>query len=176
MPQRNTKRRALKSLLIVGEGAHDRAFVDHLKSLYDQRKSGQTVTVRAGDGGSPRDLLKRMVRCYQHKDYDQRVLLLDDDVGVTQPARDIARKHDIEMILSSPVCLEGMLLDVLGVSIPSTAQSCKSSLRPMLDGHPAEKRSYQRCFPQSLLDQSTNLALARLRVLISNHSTSSIDP
>lgn len=168
MPRRNAKRRALKSLLIVGEGAHDQAFVEYLRLLYDGRETGQTVRVRAGDGGSPGDLLEKMIKRYQHIAYDRRVLLLDDDVQISQPARGIARQHGIEIIVSRPVCLEGMLLDVLGVPVPSTAQSCKSSLHPMLDGHPAAKRSYHRCFPQSLLDQSANLALVRLRGLISN--------
>ena len=172
MPRRNRTRRARKSLLIVGEGAQDRAFVEYLKSLYDGRETGQTVKVKAGDGGSPGDLLEKMIRRYQHIAHDRRVLLLDDDVQISGTARATARRHGIEMILSSPVCLEGMLLEVLGEPVPLKAQSCKSSLHPMLDGHPAEKRSYERSFPQSLLDQSANPALIRLRMLISNQAMS----
>ena len=171
MPRRNRKRSASKTLLIVGEGEHDQAFVKYLCLLYDRRRTGQKVTVKAGDGGSPEDLLRIMVRRYQHIDYDRRVLLLDEDVPIPQAVTRDARKRGIDLVVSKPICLEGMLLELLGQSIPRSAHSCKSVLHPMLGGDPADKHSYGRCIQLSLLDQSTNPTLVRLRRLIGNNGS-----
>jgi len=43
----------LSSLIVVGEGPHDKAFINHMKDLYDNRTSGQKVKVESADGGSP---------------------------------------------------------------------------------------------------------------------------
>jgi len=50
--RKGTARRVQQStLLVVGEGPHDKAFIEHMKSLYDSRDNGQKVTVKPGDGG-----------------------------------------------------------------------------------------------------------------------------
>ena len=168
MPRRNRKRSALKTLLIVGEGEHDQAFVKYLCHLYDCRRTGQKVAVKAGDGGSPEELLRVMMRRYQHAAYDRRVLLLDEDVPIPQAVTRDAGKRGIDIVVSKPICLEGMLLELLGESIPPSARNCKNVLHPMLSGDPADKQSYARCIQRSLLDQSTNSTLVHLRRLISN--------
>jgi len=60
--RRKIKKVRQTTLLIVGEGAHDKAFLDHLKSLYDGRESGQRVKIESGDGGSPHDLIKNTIK------------------------------------------------------------------------------------------------------------------
>ena len=41
------------SLIVVGEGPHDKAFINHMKSLYDSRNTGQTVKVESAMGRFP---------------------------------------------------------------------------------------------------------------------------
>lgn len=48
----------LASLLIAGEGAYDKAFIEHLKDIYDHRATGQTVKIISADGGSQEQLIK----------------------------------------------------------------------------------------------------------------------
>ena len=50
--QRNLMR---STLLVVGKGADDRAFVTHMKQLYCTRDSGISVKAEAGDGGDLRE-------------------------------------------------------------------------------------------------------------------------
>ena len=58
MARINVRKISKTTLLVIGEGAHDTAFLNHLKSLYDARESGQKVKIESGDGGSPHDLIK----------------------------------------------------------------------------------------------------------------------
>ena len=131
MAKKKSRSVKLASLIVVGEGAHDKAFISHMKSLYDG-ETGQTVKVDSADGGSPKDIIKTTDRKYKHTAYDRRYTLMDSDVPITQQDRDSARKLKIQLILSEPVCLEGMLLEVLGQRAPNTAASCKASLHPQL--------------------------------------------
>ncbi|MDR5903034.1 hypothetical protein QEJ81_13030 [Halomonas icarae] len=164
---RQRKRRDLRvkqsTLLVVGEGAHERAFLEHMKQLYDRRDNQQRLTVKAADGGSPGDVLRVVRKRYQHIDYDRRVILLDADVPIPRQVEDDARRLDIVLLLSQPICLEGMLLDVLGQRAPGTAKACKSCLHPQLTGPPTERSSYAGLFPKAVLDDTTKPAIVELR-------------
>jgi len=164
--KRNRKLK-LSSLIVVGEGPHDKAFINHLKDLYDLRNTGQRVKVESADGGSPRDILKSVLK-NMHADFDKKYVLMDSDVVVTQQDRDFARKNKIEIIQSTPCCLEGMLLDALGEQVPSGNEACKRKLHPMLAGVPSDKISYGNLFPKEFVDHSGKEQLVTLRELLSN--------
>jgi hypothetical protein len=157
----------LSSLIVVGEGPHDKAFINHLKDLYDHRNSGQKVKVESADGGSPRDILKSALK-NKHADYDKKYVLMDSDVAVSQQDRDFARKNKIEIIQSTPWCLEGMLLDALGDRVPNGNEACKRKLHPMLAGAPTEKASYGNLFTKDFVDNSEKEQLVILRELLAN--------
>lgn len=165
-----TRRRQVRrtTLLAVGEGPHDQAFLEHMKGLYDSRDNNQQVTIKAADGGSPGDILRTVLKRYQHADYDRRIILLDADVAIPDEVSARARREQITLLLSEPLCLEGMLLDVLHEKVPGTSQECKRKLQPRLDGPPTEKRSYARLFPRPLLDETPKATIGALRQLMQN--------
>jgi hypothetical protein len=118
MVQRKKQRHVQKAtLLAVGEGPADKAFLNHLKELYSHN-TGQKVTVEAEDGGSPDVMVYNVIKKHQHQAFDRKILLLDEDVPVSDSAISRAQKGKLELIFSTPVCLEGMLLDVLGQHFP----------------------------------------------------------
>jgi diaminopimelate decarboxylase len=78
--------------------------------LYDHRASGQRVTVASADGGSPVTMVETTYQKYRHVSFDRCYLLLDEDVAISQQVRDKARKWHIQLVISTPHCLEGMLL------------------------------------------------------------------
>jgi hypothetical protein len=156
------------TLIIVGEGAHDKAFLNHMKQLYDG-ETGQAVKVDSADGGSPGNIIQTTNRKYKHADYDRRFILMDADVTIQQQDRDSARKFNIELIISTPVCLEGMLLEVLGQRSPDTSDACKRSLHPSLSGPPTRRDSYAVLFPKQVLDDTKKEQIVLLRNTISNH-------
>ncbi|MEY8212222.1 MAG: hypothetical protein RPT00_08170 [Gammaproteobacteria bacterium] len=166
MAKRNIKVK-LSSLIVVGEGPHDKAFINHMKDLYDNRTSGQKVKVESADGGSPRDILKSAVKS-KHAEYDKKYVLMDSDVPVSQQDRDYARSRKIIIIQSTPWCLEGMLLDALGRQVPNGNNPCKQKLHPLLSGSATDKRSYAELFPKPFIDDSEKEQLVELRKLLSN--------
>lgn len=156
------------TLIIVGEGLHEKAFLTHMKNLYDQRDSRQTVKIDTGNGGSPHDIIKNTIKKTSHLAFDRKYILMDSDVAIAQKDLAEAFKKGIVVLLSEPICLEGMLLDILGERIPTTASQCKSLLHPKLDGKPTEAKSYVVIFPKPILDKSTKITIEQLRAILAN--------
>lgn len=157
------QKKALKTtLLVVGEGVIDRAFIDHMKSIYTRGVNTQKVTTDAANGGSPSDIVKYVIRKNSHTAFDKKVILMDDDVPVSEAVKNQARKKNIEILYSTPICLEGMLLDVLGQSVLSSCVECKDALHSQLSGSPTQKESYAQLFGKNVLDESNNEAIQSL--------------
>lgn len=163
------RRIKLATLLIVGEGVHEKAFLQHMKLVYDS-ENNQAVKVDAASGGSPIEIIDETIRKFNHADYSRKVILLDADVTIRQQDWDKAKKNKIELIVSEPVCFEGMLLEVLGYKIPefSSATDCKRRLHPLLAGEPTKALSYASRFPKEVLDVVIKEQIVRLKNLICN--------
>ncbi|MFY0700384.1 MAG: hypothetical protein JXR04_06150 [Bermanella sp.] len=165
---RKIKKQLVTTLIVIGEGACEKAFLSHMKSLYDGRETGQKVTIQGSNGGSPDVMLTDVDRTYKHADYDRRVLLIDSDVPITAALHKKAKKKNIEIILSEPVCLEGMLLEILGERPLETSVQCKRVLHPMLSGPATIASSYLPLFSKTVLDAATKQAIVRLVKLLTN--------
>ena len=151
----------------MGEGPHDKAFVNHIKGLFDTRETEQTIKVQSADGGSPKDIIKSAIRS-RHAAYDRRYVFMDTDVPITPSDKKYAREHKIGLILSEPLCLECMLLEVLGKRSAHNCQDCKERLHPMLFGSPTRKESYAELFPSEVLMASDKKQIQNLIRIISN--------
>ena len=156
------------TLIIVGEGLHEKAFLTHMKNLYSQRDSGQTVKIDTGNGGSPHDIIKGTIKKISHLAYDRKFILMDSDVEITNSDLNEAKNQGITVLLSEPICLEGMLLEILGESVPNSAKQCKSQLHPKLNGRPTESNSYAIKFTKPILDNSIKPTIIELRSVLSN--------
>ena len=60
------------TLLVVGEGPDDQAFIKHIKGLFYKRDCGKSVKVEAEDGGSPGNIISNAIRKFRSFAYDQR--------------------------------------------------------------------------------------------------------
>lgn len=154
------------TLIVVGEGAHDKAFLDHMKGIYNSRHSGQKVKIDSADGGSPHDVIKTAIKKTSHLDYDQKYILMDSDVPINAADLKLAKAQKITVLLSTPLCLEGMLLEVLRQHIPVTAELCKKRLHPQLAGKPVYAESYQELFPKLILDAAIHQTIIELRTVL----------
>lgn len=168
MSKRNNRKVKLATLIVVGEGPHDRAFLNHMKSLYDSRETGQKVTINSADGGSPGDIIDTVIRKNRHTNFDKRYILLDSDVPIIQQDRDKARRNKIELVESTPHCLEGMLLDILGEPVPANSNACKAAMHPKLAGEPTDPKAYSVLFTQQVLNETDKEQIVTLRHAISN--------
>ena len=154
------------TLLVMGEGEHDKAFLSHMKGIYHERRSGSKVTLDFSSGGSPHDIIKDTVKKSRHVDYDQKFILMDSDVPVKQQDIKAADDSGISILYSKPLCLEGMLLSILAQSIPNTAQKCKSVLHPQLSDNPALSKSYEPLLAKPVLDKTNHATVVTLRSLL----------
>ena len=164
---RKPKRSLLSTLIIVGEGAHEKAFLSHLKALYSAN-TDQKVKIDSADGGSPQDIVRTAVKKSRHIDYDRKFILMDSDIVVDDAAKKLAKDNNITIILSEPLCLEGMLLKLLGINAPDTSKKCKALLHPKLDGNPADKNSYVRLINKGLLEVSEIEQIVLLLKILEN--------
>jgi len=153
------------TLLVVGEGADDWAFISHMKQLYCPRDGGRSVKVEPGNGGSAGNVITHAIRAWQSRDYDRRLFLLDADLPPSEAQRKRARAAGYDIILWRPQCLEGALLETLAerVQAHETSQQLKARLHPRLDGGHTEPKAYAQLFTRAVLDADRNAAVAELR-------------
>lgn len=160
----------VRTLLLVGEGGAEKAFLEHLKSIYCPRGSGVFVTVRDAHGKGPEQVVEQTIRWLQNADFDHRATLLDTDLAWPERTRKRARQKRLELVGSAP-CLEGLLLRILGRPVPSSSDGCKRALGAELSGRATAPESYRTLFPSSLLEERRRdiPELARLIALLSGN-------
>ena len=126
-----------KTLLAVGEGKSDTALLKYLKSMVCNDGEGLAVTIRNANGKGPNNVISTAIGATTIAYYDKKLCLLDTDIKWTNENKHAAIKNSIELVGSIP-CLEGMLLKILGQSVPHDSATCKQHLnlitkRKMLD-------------------------------------------
>ena len=151
MPPRK-ERAARHTILLVGEGATDSAFLKHIKSLYISRGSGVSAKIRNAHGKGPDHVVDYAIRQCRNAAYDRVVALLDTDLEMSTAVRRRARSQKIQIIKAEP-CLEGMLLKILGEYVPATSVECKERVGNTLPARLTSPEDYQASFPKDLLDE-----------------------
>jgi hypothetical protein len=169
-PRKNSRAVLHSTLLVVGEGADDRAFISHMKQLFCPRGSGQSVKVESGDGGSAGNIITNAIRSYRDSGYDRRLLLLDADLPPTPQERKRAEHAGYAIILWAPQSLEGALLETLGEAVQphETSQQLKQRLHPRLAARHTEATAYAVLFTRELLTGTRNLPISQLRRALLN--------
>ncbi len=145
MAPRHPIRPQYRTLLLVGEGETEQAFLQHVKALYVQRGSGLRVTVRCAHGkgaGHVVDYAIRQQRVYQ---FDQIATLLDTDTGWTPAVQKRAREKRIQVLKSEP-CFEAMLLRAIGQSANGLTKDLKTRLSPFVQGDALNPHNYATHF------------------------------
>jgi hypothetical protein len=145
-------RRTNKTVLIVGEGDTEKAFLDHLKSLYVARDSGVSVKVLNAHGGSPQNIVEFAIRQITQADYQLVAVLMDTDVPWPQQTRVMATRKKIILVGAHPCC-DGLLLQISGQPVPDQSDRCKMALAKLMGGKPTSPELLARQFPKDLLDQ-----------------------
>lgn len=147
-----------KTLLIVGEGDSEEAFLKHLREIYCSGGAGVAVTVRNAHGKGPENVIDHAARQAKIYSYDARAALLDTDILWTDKLKKEARKAKIDMVGSVP-CFEGLLLSILGRRPADQCADCKKTIQQLIDVDLTERQSYAKHFPKAVLDA------ARLKIV-----------
>ena len=102
MVRRKAKRTQRKTLLVVGEGYTEVAFLNHLKRLYCRDKASAHVTVKNAHGKGPENIVQTAIREQRRGQYDKVAAVLDTDIPWTEKLQTEAREHLVELIGNSP--------------------------------------------------------------------------
>ena len=150
----NAKRKPSKTSLIYGEGVDEKRLGDYFKGLY--KRSGIKFHCEAGSGGSSVHVVNSAKKFCSNKAYDYKVVVFDGDCETTNEAINLAEKNKFIPIVFNP-CLEGMLLELLGMSV-SDSSRCgpnKSALIAKLGDaiHNLSTSSLERHFPKDGVEQ-----------------------
>ncbi|QTF06613.1 RloB domain-containing protein [Brenneria izadpanahii] len=152
MAKKKIVRRSIrKTLLLVGEGYAEKAFLSHMKSLFSNGTFKVSIVTAGGKG--PEHVITHAISCKKCDGYDFVVVLLDTDLHWPPKYIQNALNAGINLIGSEP-CLEGLLLDILGQGKVNSNKGCKELLHPLLSGPCTERDSYAELFTLEVLNES----------------------
>lgn len=142
---------AQRTLLIVGEGYHEEAFLNHVKQLYAPRGCGLTVTVKNAHGKGAKHVIDWAIRQIANADYDRVAAMLDTDQDWTAAVARQAKAKKITVLASEP-CFEAVLLRLLGRNPAGDAKALKKQLSPYLSNDPTRRQNYAAHFGRECLE------------------------
>lgn len=120
-----------KTLLVVGEGDTEVAFLTYLKRIYCQGENTVKVTVKNAYGKGPEHVLDHAQRCCRTVAYDKVAVFMDTDIPWTKELLAQAKKSGIALIGNTP-CIEGLFLLLLNKPVPRLSADCKTKIKQAL--------------------------------------------
>ncbi len=148
------------TILIVGEGPTDKAFLQYIKQLYINRESDFAVKIECGSGGDPKSVVQKTVRLRSSRSYDKCFVLFDADrpLNTDRKLEQRMRKKPPIQILKATPCIEGLFLAILQhpnfsqSSAPSSMCKREVETRYISADKKTDKRSYAAKFSQEVLE------------------------
>lgn len=150
--------KAQRTLLIVGEGRHEEAFLKHLKKLYVTRGCGLSVTIKYAQGKGALHVIDWTARQIANADYDVVAALLDTDSDWNEKTKKLAKNKKIQVLKSEP-CFEAMMLRLLGKSAIGDAQALKKQFAPLVNNDATQRDHYALYFGPASLHAGRNKEL-----------------
>lgn len=144
-----------KTVLFVGEGLCEWAFLKHLVSLFQTRTGSFAAHVENAHGGSPEIVLHSTRKLLNQRAYDVCVVLMDTDrPWPSSLPRNIGKTRMV--YAKATPCLEGLLLQIIGhngYSKHTPTDACKRLVYDtyVVQKHRTEPIAYARSFTKELL-------------------------
>lgn len=150
-------RKANRTVLAIGEGKTEGAFLRFLKKRYCKIDNGIAVKIIDARGGDPRCVIDYAIKQTQNAEYDCVFVLLDADRPCPDTHKKKARKKNIELIWCRP-CIESLLLQILEPGFDGstkTAVNCKQLFETKYLDKKAklEPENYEALFGLELLER-----------------------
>ncbi|MHB9119348.1 MAG: hypothetical protein ACYC2R_13905 [Burkholderiales bacterium] len=143
-------RKARRTLLIVGEGADEVAFLKHVRQLYVPRGCGLSVKIMNAQGKGAKHVIEQTGRQIANAAYDAVAALLDTDTDWSPAVEKLAKKKKIR-VLKSELCFEALMLRVLGKNPNGNAQALKKQFAPFVNNDATKSRNYAEHFGSEYL-------------------------
>jgi len=95
--------KAQRTLLIVGEGADEMAFLTHVKSLFITRGCGLSVKIKNAQGKGAKHVVEWTIRQQAIAAYDTVAVLVDTDTDWSDSVSRLATKKKFIFFCRNPV-------------------------------------------------------------------------
>jgi len=153
-------RRPNLTVLAVGEGETEEAFLKFLKALYNKRDNGISIKVKYAGGGGPECVIDHTIRM-NPENYDRTFVLIDKDKPCSQKHIDKATKLNIKIIWADP-CVEGFFLKIRGMRINTNVHNSAHYKKIFEDKYLNSNdklipEKYDQIFSLALLEKSRKL-------------------
>jgi hypothetical protein len=116
-----------RTLLLVGEGRTEEAFLQHVKGIYAPRGCGLRVSVTNARGKGAKHVVEWTSRQRGLAEYDAVAVLLDTDQDWSEAVARTAKSAKIVVLKSEPM-FEAVLLRLLGESDAGDSKVLKARL------------------------------------------------
>lgn len=154
-----SKSRAQKqTLLLVGEGYDEEAFLKYLKSQLVGREAGLEVKIKNAKGKGAKHVIEWTIRQAKQADYDKVAALLDTDTDWTSAVQKKAKAENIIVLKSDP-CFEAMLLRLISVTPEIDTKKLKKQFEPFVNNAAAIAEHYGQYFNPDFLRSKRHLEL-----------------
>jgi hypothetical protein len=137
--------KARRTMLIVGEGRDEEAFLNHLKHLYVPRGCGLSVTIKNARGKGALHVVDWTARQIANANYDVVAALLDTDTDWNSKTEKLARVKKIQVLKSEP-CFEAMMLRLIGKSAVGDAHVLKKQFALLVNNDATQSVHYVKHF------------------------------
>lgn len=143
--------KAQRTLLIVGEGYHEEAFLNHVKQLYAPRGCGLSVSIKNARGKGAKHVVDWAIRQAANTAYDSVAAMLDTDQDWSPAVEKQARAKKVQVLASAP-CFDAVMLRLLGKHPVGDAKALKQLLAPYLNNDPTQRKNYADHFGKGCLE------------------------
>ena len=144
------------TVLAVGEGETEKAFLQFLKGQFNKRDDGISIRINYAGGGDPECVIDHAIKM-NPKNYDCAFVVLDKDLPCRETYLKKARIHSLELIWCVP-CIEGIFLKIIEPAFNQLVKSsaeCKRLFaeKYLSDDQKLDFRKYEDIFSFDFLEE-----------------------
>lgn len=143
--------KAQRTLLIVGEGYHEVAFLTHVKQLYVRRGCGLAVTIKNARGKGAMHVIDCAIKQSANAAYDTVAAMLDTDKDWSPAVEKQAREKGI-LVMASESCFDAVMLRLLGQPAKGNAKTLKKRLATYVKNDATVSQNYAEHFGKTCLE------------------------
>ena len=150
--QAPTLRTQRRTVLIVGEGDAEIAFLKHLRSVFVGRAAGITVKIGNAHGKGAQNVIDHARKQADAYAFDRVAALFDTDTDWTPEVEKQARNANIIVLPCTP-CLETELLRLKAQPAPERTADAKRTFQKIFGAEAHRSDLYPHYFPQAMLEK-----------------------
>lgn len=142
-----------RTLLVVGEGYAEVAFLKHIRNLYSNEQNASSMMIANARGAGAQHVVPYAVKAARFCAHDQVAVLLNAPVDWNERVAALARTKKISVLVALP-CLESPLLHVHGGRSEQPMENCKKDFQERFGGEIDGELLLEKFFRKEVLDEA----------------------